>query len=883
MLWRLLHQDGTKGGVDDCSPEHDVRDVVANTNHPTDMARTTALASTPVSPTHPHPHYHRAWQARTDSPSLSHSHRRGSLQLMQEINLQQFPHPHHHHLNAGGGVASPVAVPPSPLAAATAAGTGTALPNHNNNTPHLLHLHHDMDDVAVLDAMMTTSKRRVARELLPMSGMRSKRSIVDPRSLGDGNNKEVSSMTAADSMDYDFDHDGYADDGDDDNEDFDFNDMYLYHDHGGEDHGRRDRSPSVGSLPQEQTHLVGTSDPERRDDRRSTSYGTTTSNGSRSSTGAGGGKTVPPEYQAASLLLPPMRHATSTGGTANASVRPSDAGSIPAKRSGKPRAPLRHHAGWVAAFVQQTAAVAIVGILNMMIAIPFGASYFPIGWKAAVAVDELLLDSEANATATADDVDGSFPLPGKQALGLRMFLFATMMGQLVFTFQSRFVNAVGLQMVENVPFLHALAYAVIARQGYGEEALSTLFFLFGVSSIVVGGVFYLLGRLRLGKLVYFFPNHVLVGCIGGIGVFILFTAAEVTTNVPFQLSLEGLESLVEHWYLLWVVLAFEASLRLLMWATQDELGRPKWQLLTPTFYISITPIFYLGLWIAGISMDRAREIGYFFPATNTGTLTTADEPTSPWMDPHLWDIFRVVDFGTISWMAVLESTGTMVALAAFSLIHVPINIPAFAISTDVETDMNAELIAHGWSNGLSGIFGGLQNYMTYSNSVLYAKTGGKGKMSSLGIVLVTAALFVVGPSICDYLPRCMAGTLLLHIGIDLVLEGVYDSYGQYDILEYAGIWFILVVMTVSGMTAALAAGIISALSTYAVQSINYHNPIRQILTASTLRSSAWARCAQARAILEDDKTGRARILIFQLQGHVSRRPAALFVTIIVQI
>ena len=214
--------------------------------------------------------------------------------------------------------------------------------------------------------------------------------------------------------------------------------------------------------------------------------------------------------------------------------------------------------------------------------------------------------------------------------------------------------------------------------------------------------------------------------------------------------------------------------------------------------------------------------------------------------------------------------------------------------------MNAELIAHGYANALSGIFGGLQTYMTYSNSVLYAKSGGKGKISSLAVVVLTMALFVIGPSIASYLPRCMAGTLLLHIGIDLVLEGVYDckwstsmdsykfryrylvshvivivfvfvnsAFGKYDHLEYAGIWAIALVMTVWGMTAALIAGVIAALTTYAVQSINYQSPIRQIMTASTLRSSAWTRCIKSREILDNETTGRARIMIFQLQGHVS--------------
>jgi len=73
-------------------------------------------------------------------------------------------------------------------------------------------------------------------------------------------------------------------------------------------------------------------------------------------------------------------------------------------------------------------------------------------------------------------------------------------------------------------------------------------------------------------------------------------------------------------------------------------------------------------------------------------------------------------------------------------------------------------------------------------------------------------------------------------------------------------------MSVFGMTAALLAGIISALSTYAMQSIQNLDPIFKTMTATTLRSSAWPRSPRAQAILNDDFTGRARILIVQLQG-----------------
>jgi hypothetical protein len=145
-------------------------------------------------------------------------------------------------------------------------------------------------------------------------------------------------------------------------------------------------------------------------------------------------------------------------------------------------------------FLGQIPAVALIGMFHLMIGIPFGVSYFPVSWSP-------LLDE-------ASDEGGPFPMPGKEALGIRMFLFSTIVGQIVFTIFSDFPNPIGLQMVENVPFCHELANIVIAHQGYGIDALSTLIFMFGLSSVVVGIFFLLLGKFQLGRVVHFFPTHV---------------------------------------------------------------------------------------------------------------------------------------------------------------------------------------------------------------------------------------------------------------------------------------------------------------------------------------------------------------------------------------
>jgi len=342
----------------------------------------------------------------------------------------------------------------------------------------------------------------------------------------------------------------------------------------------------------------------------------------------------------------------------------------------------------------------------------------------------------------------------------------------------------------------------------------------------------------------------------------------VSTNTAFEFSLDGIsDTFVENFPLIGVVLVFEFILRLLIQFTRDENGRPRYPLLGPIYYICITPVFYILLALLGISSEDASNAGFFFPSLESGN-DDSDGSSSTIGGSSLFDIFTIVNFSTISWTAVVKSIPTIVSLTAFSLIHVPINIPAFAISQNVEPDMDRELVAHGWSNAACGLFGGLQNYMAYSNSVIFSKSGGKGTGSSLSIVAATIILFIVGPAITSFVPRCMAGTLLLHIGIDLFLEGVKDSYGDYDTLEYSGIWLITIVMVVFGMSAALIAGAVAALSVYLFQSITHQNPIKGQMSAVSLRSSAWNRSIEAREILEDKVTGRHRIHLILLQGHI---------------
>lgn len=63
----------------------------------------------------------------------------------------------------------------------------------------------------------------------------------------------------------------------------------------------------------------------------------------------------------------------------------------------------------------------------------------------------------------------------------------------------------------------------------------------------------------------------------------------------------------------------------------------------------------------------------------------------------------------VDWGALARTIPTMFALSFFGIIHVPINVPALALSAkEDDVSINRELVAHGLSNALSGFVGSIQ-------------------------------------------------------------------------------------------------------------------------------------------------------------------------------
>eukprot|EP00457_Paulinella_chromatophora_P001870 gb/GEZN01001872.1/.p1 GENE.gb/GEZN01001872.1/~~gb/GEZN01001872.1/.p1 ORF type:complete len:875 (+),score=80.42 gb/GEZN01001872.1/:73-2697(+) len=468
--------------------------------------------------------------------------------------------------------------------------------------------------------------------------------------------------------------------------------------------------------------------------------------------------------------------------------------------------------------LKQVPSLLIAVTLNLMLCVPFGLAFFPARWTA---------------------------FPVSRSVGIQMWLFSTIVCQVVMSLQSSFPFAAGMMMVENIPFMHALAHEAIQQMGEGKDTLATVMFEFALSSFACGVTFYCLGRFKLGTVVSFFPRHVIVGCIGGVGVFVTQAGLESATGVPFYWTQENISVFLTHLPVvkLWALsLSLSFLLRLILYLRHLPL-------LPPVYFVAIPPFFYLSLYLFGVPISVAREEGWFFERA---------ESSSPTL------IFELIDFHLVNWGVVFRSFPTIVALTIFSLMHVPINVPSLSLSTGCEVDMNEELKAHGVSNLIVAMFGGTQNYLCYSNSLLYFRCNGGGKISGIILAALTSIFYVVGPALLAYIPRPMAGCLLLHVGIDLSREAIVDSYSTFDPIEYFTVLLITLAMTAYGMTAGLGVGVVCAAFAFTAQTGIHINPIRGVMPATTLRSSRLRGVAAQQVLARDSH----QILVVQLHGNL---------------
>ncbi|KAI1872834.1 uncharacterized protein JN550_003708 [Neoarthrinium moseri] len=380
--------------------------------------------------------------------------------------------------------------------------------------------------------------------------------------------------------------------------------------------------------------------------------------------------------------------------------------------------------------------------------------------------------------------------------GISIFYVSTIVSQITFSLGSIFRGGVGSELIEVVPFFHSMAATITAIVGEDQPdaVIATTITSYALSSMLTGIIFWLMGKFKLGYIVGFIPRHILIGCIGGVGWFLIQTGFEVSARIEeFRYDLDTVQRLGQPDTLpLWII---PLALAVLLFALQKKITS---QYFLSIYILMIPFIFYFFVFsIDELVPENLREHGWIFEAP---------EDNEPWY--RFWTLYK---FHLVHWGAIFETLGAMFALTFFSLLHVPINVPALAQSTGEDNaDLNRELKLHGYSNFLSGCAGSIQNYLVYANTLFFIRSGGNSRLAGLMLAALTAVTLVLGPKMIGFIPVMMVGTLIFVLGFELLSDALVAPRRKLKVLEYLTIIAIVLTMGMYDFVAGIFLGMILA-------------------------------------------------------------------------
>jgi len=436
--------------------------------------------------------------------------------------------------------------------------------------------------------------------------------------------------------------------------------------------------------------------------------------------------------------------------------------------------------------------------------------------------------------------------------GISMFLVSTVISQLVYCSGiSNFKGGNGSMMIEVMPFLHIICQVIIDHVGvdHPKEIIATVMVAYSLSTILTGVVFYLLGRFKMGTIMSFFPRHILIGCIGGIGLFLVQTGIEIITGYTFELTLDYVKNIFTTSTLpIWLL---SMALALFLSIAHTKIHHP---LLTPTFFIALPIVFYIVVFIGGLDLNSLRDQGWLFNLISDN----GNNESVPFYT--FWTYFN---FKKVQWSVLPYTFGTIFALVFFGILHVPINVPALSVSVNTDVDINKELCIHGYTNILSGFAGSLQNYLVYSNSVLFIRSGGNSNFAGFMLAVATFALLVVGTSFIKFVPTIIVGGLIFHLGFDLMKEALIDTFGTVSPIEYVTIILIVICMDIWGFTEGIIVGIVVACIFFII-TLSRRKIVRSVHSGSELPSTVY-RLKSQRTFLNN---AGVQIKILRIQGFI---------------
>jgi SulP family sulfate permease len=163
-----------------------------------------------------------------------------------------------------------------------------------------------------------------------------------------------------------------------------------------------------------------------------------------------------------------------------------------------------------------------------------------------------------------------------------------------------------------------MAFTIMEK--VGEEnpkaVIATTITSYAISSILTGLVFFLMGVFKFGYIVGFIPRHILTGCIGGVGWFLIATGFEVTARLDGNLNYDGatLRKMFQTGSLVLWIIPF--VLAVVLFRLQQTI---KNRYFLPAYILTIPAIFYFFVFsLDELDLNNLTKTGWIFEGPESG-------------------------------------------------------------------------------------------------------------------------------------------------------------------------------------------------------------------------------------------------------------------------
>ena len=428
--------------------------------------------------------------------------------------------------------------------------------------------------------------------------------------------------------------------------------------------------------------------------------------------------------------------------------------------------------------------------------------------------------------------------------GIGIVLFGFLLFAVISTFTASY--PVNINTPQDIPIaiIALIATTVMATNGKDWDAETTFQFIFvtiALTSILVGIFFFILGTLKLGKLVRFIPYPVVGGFLAGTGWLIVKFAFIMTAGMG--LSLDNVVSLFDQatlhkWFpgLIFGLIMLISS------------RYTKHYLLIPVLIAIGITSFYASMFFYGFSYTDLESNGYLLGPFPEGGLFQG--LPLKYLSDFKWSIF----------LEQLPAIGTMMILNSISVLF---NYSGLEIIIKKDLDLDQELKTTGIGNIIAGLGGAPPGHLSLGGTLLSISIGSKSKLTNIVIALLCAITLFFGSEVLSFFPRIILGGLLFNLGLSFLVDWLYSTWSRVPKTDYTIILLIFLVIGTVGFLEGVITGLLMSVVLFVV-SYSKVEIIKHELTGKTFHSNV-ERSESLKNIIDDsgDQT-----LILPLQGFI---------------